>query len=145
MPYAAVLESLRFIKRFRERQLNRDLRAARERQLEREHQQELVRMLFENQLKVAQLQADALKESLEATKTAAETLLQWVKGFQIPTPSAPEVPPVEEPMENPLIRAMMADGMIEPDELPAEFALAFSLKKEEEEGTFDREGSDFIK
>ena len=138
------VELFRFIKRYRERELQRLAYEANERKLEREHQRLLVEGIFQRIVDLAQTMNVGVVEIAKAQMAQAASFQQWLDGFKIQDPS-PAVPTSPDSVER---QAWLEENGF-PTDLPPEFQLAYTLKELESmnnnalatEG-FDREGRD---
>ena len=135
-----LLDSLRFIRRFRLWLDARQERRLQAEAAERAHQLAMLDTLFSKVVEFSRSQQEGQLEIAKALTANAGVMTEWLKGFHIsdPTPIAPQV--VREEWESDDVMKQLAA------QLPSEFKLAFELdqfnQQSLEEPGFDRETSD---
>lgn len=149
----AILETFRFVKRYRLRQAQARELERQERAAEREHQFTMLETIFSKMVEMQKVNNEGLLALAGAQQAQADVLATWLKGFQIsdPSPQPPQTVREEDEWVAEQRRLMVAgDPDAFPVDLPPEFQLAFAIEHLDKmnqqaltsEG-FDREGSDF--
>lgn len=147
---AIVFESIRFIKRYRERkQAERDSQS-RERAAEREHLRLLIQGALGQLVELAKANQEGLTAQAQASAAQAEVLATWLKSFQ---PSSPDPEP-SRTLRDEDEWAMEQERLEKEDpetylhQLPPEWRVAYALdkldKSKDPNPNFDREGRDFV-
>lgn len=146
---SAIYESLRFIKRYRERQAEAHARLAEERRLERDHQKLMLLALGQQLVDVIKSNQEGLLEIAKASAAQAEAFGVWLKSFQTtPDPEPSRTIRDEDEWEMEQERLAESDPELVMHSLPPEFQVAFALNKldasRDPNPDFDREGRDIV-
>ena len=132
----AFFEFFRFIQRYRDRQEARFAREANEREAERQHQREMLNIIFSKMVEQQSTQSNALIAIAEAQAKQAGVMQSWFDGFKIqdPSPARPQVAITDDARAE-MLQHLAELGLsdIDPESLPPEFSLAFHLQQAERE------------
>jgi hypothetical protein len=143
--FTALVDAFRFIKRYRERQAALRGEQLLERERERQHQLELMKVISSQLVEFARANNEGLLKLADASKEQAEVFKTWIEGFKPPSDLPIESSRVSEHDEWEREQKELEDVT---SYLPPEFRLAAALdaadKSKDPNPHFDREGRDII-